>query len=504
MTEKKYQDKLKDLLDITTGFSKAEKKLVTDAFFFAQFAHEGQERKSGEPYFFHLIETAKNLARLKMDATVIAAGILHDSIEDGVATEDELRTTFGEEILFLVDGVTKLGHVKYRGMRRHNESLRKLFISTSKDVRVLIIKFADRLHNMQTLEHVRPDKRVRIATETLEIYVPLAYRLGISTLSKELGDLSFKYVYPDDYERVREIVKRRAKQSMQKLEHVERSIIKKIAETGMRDFHSSYRIKGLYSLYRKLQRKDWDIERVYDIAALRIMVNDIAECYQVLGTLHQNYRPMPGRIKDFIAFPKPNGYQSIHTTLFTGDGGLVEVQIRTKQMHQQAEFGAASHVAYKTGRTSTSLKNTTKDHSWIQWLLPGKQRPIAEPDYSPEWLNELADHSDNPESRWFEPRLKKDFFSDRIFAFTPVGDVIDLPAGSTPIDFAYQVHTEVGEHVSGVKIGGKMASISTTLKNGDIVEIITSKKAEPKQKWMQIARTNDAKRKIRAFLHKDK
>ncbi len=326
---------------------KADREIIKKAYLFAEIAHREQKRKSGEPYFIHLVSTAKNLAELGMDGTVIAAGILHDSVEDGVATQKKIKEEFGAEILFLVNGVTKLGHVKYRGMKRHNESLRKLFVATSKDVRVLIIKFADRIHNLKTLEYVRPDKRLRIATESLEIYTQLAYRLGITKLSKELGDLSFPYVYPEEYIEIKKILKERSKENMKNLEQVTRSLTKKLAASGMTNFKITHRVKALLALYKKLKRKKDDPEKIFDIIAMRVTVPTIGDCYQALGIIHQNLRPMPGRIKDYIAFPKPNGYQSIHTTIFTGQGGILEVQIRTPKMDIEAEYGAASHLGYK-------------------------------------------------------------------------------------------------------------------------------------------------------------
>ena len=498
---RKTPEKLQEIYDRIKGFDTKAKNLVRDAYFFAEEAHEGQLRKSGEPYFYHLVETAKNLADLGMDAKVIAAGILHDSIEDGVATDEQLIYEFGEEIHFLVDGVTKLGHVRYKGLRRHNESLRKLFVATSRDVRVLIIKFADRLHNMQTLEHVRPDKRERIATETLEIYAPLAYRLGITTLSKQLEDLSFPYVYPEEYKHVREILRERSKQTLAKLERMNRSISKKMAAAGMRKFQTSNRIKGTYSFYKKLLRKKGDADRIYDIAALRIIVPTIADCYQALGVVHESYRPMVGRIKDYIAVPKPNGYRSIHTTVFTGDGGLIEIQIRTEQMHSDAQFGAASHLGYK------KTTGDTNSDSWAVRLLgrfgqtgvnPKKDPSLV----TPGWVGELAEHADNPESDEFQTELKEDFFKHQIFVFTPLGEVIVLPEGATPVDFAYQVHSEVGDNTSGAKVNDKMTSLDTALQNGDIVEILTSKQGKPTAKWLDFVITNEAKRKIKSYLER--
>ena len=502
---KLLEDKLQEIYHASREpFAREQKDLIRKAFEFAEIAHEGHSRKSGEPYFYHLVETAKNLAELGMGARVIAAGLLHDSVEDGMASSESLRVTFGDEITFLVDGVTKLGKVRYRGMQRHNESLRKFFVASAKDIRVIIIKLADRLHNMETLEHVRPDKRPRIATETLQIYAPLAYRLGITTLSRRLEDLSFEYVYPEDFKRVKQILKERSRQTLSKLEKVDRSIKKKLAENGMREFRTDKRIKGLYSLYRKLMRKHWDTEKVYDIAALRLIVKDVATCYQVLGILHQNYRPMPGRIKDYIAFPKPNGYQSIHTTIFTGDGGLVEIQIRTEEMHQRAEFGAASHLGYKKKTTGIPYV-LEKDKSWVEKLLTRffesneRYEATSLDAQAPEWLASLAQDTDPGEDN-YEQDLTDDFFSHRIFIFTPLGDVIDLPEGSTPIDFAFQVHTEIGSHTAGAKIGGKLISLDTKLQNGDIVEIITKPSAKPSAKWLDFAITSEARRKIKSIL----
>lgn len=498
---RKTPEKLQEIYDKLVGFDTKAKNLVRDAYFFAEEAHNGQLRKSGEPYFFHLVETAKNLADLGMDAKVIAAGILHDSIEDGVATEEQLLYEFGEEILFLVDGVTKLGHVRYKGLRRHNESLRKLFVATSRDVRVLIIKFADRLHNMQTLEHVRPDKRERIATETLEIYAPLAYRLGITTLSKQLEDLSFPYVYPEEHRMVREILKERSKQTIAKLERMDRSISKKLVANGMRKFRTTHRIKGTYSFYKKLDRKKGDADKIYDIAALRIIVPTIGDCYSVLGIVHQNYRPMVGRIKDYIAVPKPNGYRSIHTTVFTGDGGLVELQIRTEAMHTDAELGAASHLGYKKTAGDVNVD------SWAVRLLgrfgeTGNKPKNNPSEVAPGWVGELAEHADNPESDTFQTELKDDFFRHQIFVFTPLGEVIVLPEGSTPVDFAFQVHSEVGNKMSGAKVNEKMVSLDTVLHNGDIVEVLTAKTGKPTAKWLDFVITNEAKKKIRSYLEK--
>ncbi|PID83130.1 hypothetical protein CSB11_02945 [Candidatus Campbellbacteria bacterium] len=487
--------------------TKEDKKLIEKAYFYAEKAHIEQKRKSGEPYFIHLVETAKILADLQMDGTVIAAGLLHDSVEDGVATQKDIKENFGDEILFLINGVTKLGHLKYKGLRRHNESLRKLFVATSKDTRVLIIKFADRIHNLKTLQHVRPDKQERIAKESLEIYTPLAYRLGITKLSKELGDLAFPYAYPDEYKKVNKVLKERSKENMKNLEKASRSISRKLAENKIKNFKITHRVKALVSLHKKLLRKKWEDNKIYDIIAMRILVNSIEDCYKVLGIVHQTFQPMPGRLKDYIAVPKPNGYQSIHTTVFTGQGGIIEIQIRTYKMHQEAEYGAASHLGYKAETVGVEgVTNTKKD--WVTKFAEmfGKKKPqnIKNQKTNPKWIKDLAKSADEPEKENFKDDLASDFFSDRIFVFTPKGEVIDLPEGSCPIDFAYQVHTKVGEKTTGAKINGKFSALNTILKNGDIVEIETKKNAKPNLKWLEFVKTTTAKKRIRAFCEKNK
>lgn len=490
--------------------SKEDVALVKKATLFAEKAHEGVKRKSGEPYFNHVFETARTLAELKMGATTISAGLLHDSIEDGVATEECIRKEFGDEILFLVNGVTKLGKVKYRGAERHIESLRKFMVAMSQDIRVLIIRLADRLHNMKTLQYVRPDKQRRIALETLEIYAPLAYRLSIRKLSRELEDLSFKYVNPKKYEETVALLKQKKEETLPRLEKFIKSVKKALAKEGMTHIKTDYRLKGIYSLHKKLEAKNNDIEKVYDILALRVIVSDVQDCYKALGIIHGVWRPLPARIKDYIAFPKPNGYQSIHTTVFTGDGSVVEIQIRTEEMHKNAEFGIASHISYKdNGRNGK--KNSEVD--WFRQFLP-KTVNFAKANRSngkketPEWITELADtkediKTDGDREEFIED-LKADFFCERIFIFTPKGEVVDLPTSSSTLDFAYAIHSDVGNHASSAKINGKMVAMKTELNNGDIVEIVTSKSSKPSSKWLEIVKTNMAKRHINNYLEKQK
>jgi GTP pyrophosphokinase len=481
--------------------------LITRAYEVAEKAHEGHKRYSGEPHFVHVYETAKKLAELGMGPTTISAGLLHDSVEDTDLTAEEIEKEFGREILFLVEGVTKLGHLKYRGAERHTESLRKLFVATSQDVRVLIIKLADRLHNIKTLEFVpKPEKRDRIAKETLEIYVPLAYRLGVRALHREMEDYAFKHAYPEEYEKASKLLKSYKHETTDRLDKIHKSIKKAFAKEGLTDIRTYSRIKGLYSLHKKLLRKG-DIEKIYDIAALRVIVPTVGDCYTALGIIHSHWRPLPDRIRDYIAFPKPNGYQSLHTTIFTGDGGIVEVQIRSKQMHREAEYGIASHLSYKEG---FKKKTVNPNLLWIRQLLPKRNSIDSHSDGAvsveidiPDWLKKLGEEQrEAAEPHDFIKRLKADFFERRIFVFTPKGDVIDLPVGSSPIDFAYAVHSEIGDHVSGSKVNGKMVSLDTVLVNGDIVQIETKKTNKPTQKWLEFAKTSLARRHIRQVLQK--
>lgn len=484
--------------------SKEDEELVRRAFDFAEKAHEGQKRYSGEPYFIHSFETAKILASINMSAVTVVAGILHDVIEDSDVTADKLKEEFGDEIVFLVDGVTKLGKLRFQGLTRHAESLRKFFIATSKDIRVVIIKLADRLHNMHTLEHVPEHKRKRIAQETLEIYAPLAYRLGIRKLTKELEDLAFPYVYPEEAEKTQKILQEREKDANAYVQKVYKLLKKKLAENGYRNAKTEFRTKGVYSLYKKLMRKDMDVERIHDLAAIRVIVPTVADCYAVLGIVHGTWRPLPGRVKDYIAFEKPNGYQSIHTDIFTGDGGIVEIQIRTEEMHREAEFGIASHLSYKQGFKG---KAVNPNLLWLRQLLPlsySLEKTEAE-EWTrdvPRWVKELNEYQEEAYGSEFLDNLKSDFMKHRIFVFTPKGEVVDLPKDSTPVDFAYSIHSDIGDRMNGAKVNGKMSSLSTPLQNGDIVEISTKKSAQPNRKWLDFVKTALAKRHIKLFLQK--
>ncbi len=498
---------LSDILSAMQGKSENDAALVRKAYEFAKEAHKEQKRYSGDNYFVHPAEVGFFLAEAGLDSQAIAAGLLHDTIEDAGIKPDTIAQEFGEDVLQLVQGVTKLGTLRYRGLERHTESLRKLFAATAKDIRVLIIKLMDRLHNARTLEYVpKLEKRTRIAMETLEIYAPIADRLGMSVAKQELEDAAFPYAYPKEYEKTRELLKERRNENEKRLEKMEHDLKRELAEHGLRSFRTEARIKGVYSLFRKLERKDWDIDKIYDIRALRVVFPTVADCYSALGVIHAHWRPVPGKIKDYIAFPKPNGYQSIHTTVYTGDGSALEMQLRTEAQHREALYGIASHLMYKENQDAPEKARGGLD--WIRQFFPSRTPSVKplEDEYvesketMPGWIRELAHAQGGGKSEEYLDTLKSDFFSHRVFAFTPAGDVIDLPIDATPIDFAYAVHSDLGNTMSGARVNGKMTGLDTPLHNGDIVEIITRPGAKPSRKWHDMARTNMAKKHIRAAL----
>ncbi|MBA3789168.1 bifunctional (p)ppGpp synthetase/guanosine-3',5'-bis(diphosphate) 3'-pyrophosphohydrolase [Patescibacteria group bacterium] len=506
---------VKEILGAMQGYTPEDEALIHKAYEFGQKAHESHTRYSGEPYFMHPAAVAKHLATIGMDAPTIVAGLLHDTIEDADVSEEELEKEFGPEVRFLVEGVTKLGKHKYRGAERHAESLRRLLVATSADVRVLIIKLTDRYHNMTTLEHVPGPKQKRIALETLEIFAPLADRLGMGRLKKELEDLSFPAIDPDAYRHALEVRKLKRKETDEGLARVQKELQHTLVRKGIKDFRTEIRVKGLWSLHQKLKRKDDDITRIHDIAALRVIVSSIDECYIALGVIHSLWKPLPGEFKDYIAFPKPNGYQSLHTTVLTSEAGIVEIQVRTLDMHQKAQYGIASHMSYKQlGKTATKNASEKLSFPWIRDLIPAllrlpkktiepapptaKSVKSAQKRLEPSWLADLANaHSIDGESAEFVEGLKRDFFSYRVFVFTPRGDVIDLPTQSTPIDLAYAIHSDLGNHMGGAKVNGKLVSFDTKLRNGDIVEVIEKTSARPTTKWLDYARTSMARRHIR-------
>ncbi len=471
--------KLQNLPYLINNLKKKDQVLVEKAYDFAKKAHSGQLRKSGEPYFNHVLATAKNLVDLGMEAPIVCAGLLHDVIEDTSVKEEELRSEFGDDIVSLVNGVTKLGTVRYKGVERKVENLRRFFVSMAEDLRVLTIKLADRLHNIETLKHIRPDKQKRIALETLEIYAPLADRLSLGRLKGRLEDAAFEYAYPKEYIEVKKLLQEKKDAKEKFLIEVKDKVLEKIDSAHIKNTKVDYRQKHLYSLWKKLQKHNMDIDKVYDIIALRIMVDTITDCYHVLGLIHGEWTPVPNRIKDYIAMPKANGYQSLHTTIFTGTGGIVEIQIRTHGMHEQAENGIAAHFLYKE---HGSENNNNKSFRWVNQLTELNTKEINE----------------KPEK--FLEKIKMNFFKDRVFVFTPRGDVIDLPDESSVIDFAYAIHTDIGGHAQSAKVNGKNVSLGTKLKTHDIVEIQINKNTNPTSKWLDYAKTNLARREINAYL----
>ena len=494
---------IKEIVSLLENPTEKDIALIKKAYDFAEKAHTGYKRNNGEPYFNHVFATAKNIAELGMGSTTIAAGFLHDVIEDTEIKAKDIEREFGKEILFLVEGVTKLGEIRYRGVNKHNESLRKLFVAMSEDIRVLIIKLCDRLHNMQTLEYVPKDKQLRIAKETLEIYSPIAYRLGIKKLQRALENLAFAYVYPEDYAKIKKIIKKKQTEVEKYLDNFQKAIKKELARNNVTDFHMEYRAKSYYSLYRKLQKYKGDIDSIFDISAIRIITKNIPDCYRILGIIHSVWKPLPGRIKDYISSPTPNGYRSIHTTIFTGNGDIIEIQIRTEEMNKEAEYGIAAHIFYKEDSETENA-----NFQWIRNILPGRntleQNGTSKTNKAsaadvPNWVKELVEYQKEAGDEFIDD-IKSDFFEERIFIFTPKSDVIDLPKESSVIDFAYAIHTDVGEHMFGARVNGKFVAIDTILKNADRVEIETKKSAKPSYKWLEHCKTTVARRRISHFL----
>lgn len=494
---------LKSIQSALRDQSTYAKKTVEKAWNFAKEAHDGQERLSHEPHFEgHVAIVAQYLAEAGMDAQTVAAGLLHDTIEDTTITSEELEKEFGNEICFLVEGVTKLGKLKYRGLERHVESLRRLLVATASDIRVVIIKLYDRLHNMQTNEFHPDDRQKRKALETLEVYVPIAERLGIGNIKTQLEDLAFKTLSPEDFKKAGQFLDEKNKELKNLLDEDIKDLKKFLVESGLKKFRTEYRFKSVHSFHKKLLRKDGDVERIFDIVALRIIVPTIDDCYRTLGTIHSYWRPIPGRVKDYIAFDKPNGYQSLHTTIITRRGVTVEVQIRTEEMHQQAQFGVASHFNYKDGSQATM-----SSAAWLYNLLPSlmKTSNATKKDVEvPRWLKDLTDiQEEHPDYESFEEVLKQDFFAERMFVFTPNGDVIDLPVGATPIDFAYAIHSDIGDEAVGAQVDGKQTPLISELHNGNVVEIKTKKGEKPNKKWLDHVKTAGAKTHIKSHMKRD-
>lgn len=456
--------------------------LIKKAYVYSAKVHQGQIRKSGEPYLSHPLAVAGILAELKLDEASIVTGLLHDTLEDTLATKEELAELFGAEIADLVDGVTKLSQVQMSkeasAEEKQAENFRKMIVAMARDIRVILVKLADRTHNMRTLEHMRPDKQIRIAQETLDIYAPLANRLGIQWIKAELEDLAFKYLRPAEYEELAQKLAEKKKAKERAIEETCGLVERHMRENGL-EVQVSGRWKHLYSIWRKMRQQGIDFENVHDVIAFRIITKTVSNCYEALGLVHALWKPVPGRFKDYIAMPKQNMYQSLHTTVIGPFGDRMEVQIRTHEMHKVAEEGIAAHWAYKEGRTGY-LKDHEKKFAWLRQLM--------------EWQQDLKDPKE------FLATVKVDLFTDEVFVFTPRGDVIDLPQGSTPVDFAYAIHTEIGERCVGAKVNGKIVPLRYKLKNGDTVEILTSPNAFPSKDWLTFVKTSRAQTRIRAFI----
>jgi GTP pyrophosphokinase len=472
-------------------------KDIDRAWDFAVLAHHGQRRKTGEPFVLHALETAKKLYEWKLDTETIIAGLLHDSVEDGGAKKEDIGMEFGDEVSLLVDGVTKISDLKLRGSKSEEfvENLRKMFLAMAKDLRVILVKLADRLHNMKTLQGVNEEKRKRIAEETLEIYAPLAERLGMGQLKAELDDLAFQYVYPEEYLKVKEVSRPFYKDVEKHIQKMRRALLESFAATDLKS-NVSGREKHLYSLWKKLERPEiaWDFEKIHDIVALRILVNTIPDCYKALGIVHGLFKPVPHiGISDFIAQPKPNGYRSIHTKVFGPSGRIIEIQIRTYEMHDEAENGIAAHWAYsevksKKGISEERLEKLSFDASFskLSWV-----KQLA------DWQKEIKDR------REYLNAVRFDALSERIFVFSPKGDVFDLPRDATPVDYAFSVHTDLSGYIKGAKVNGKIVPLNCKLVSGDIVEIIKTKNYKPPSPgWLDFVKTTQAKREIEKELRK--
>jgi GTP diphosphokinase / guanosine-3',5'-bis(diphosphate) 3'-diphosphatase len=472
--------RFEDLLEKVRAYSPdADVELLRRAYVFSAFEHRGQVRHSGEPYLIHPLAVADFLADMKLDVVAIAAGLLHDVVEDTLTTIDRIRELFGPEVAHVVEGVTKISAIPFSSSEeRQAENFRKMLLAMVDDIRVILVKLADRLHNMRTLSHLPEERRVNIAQETRDIYAPIANRLGMSKVKNELEELSFRYLEPQAYEslRIRVDAKRRTTEGL--VEQLRRTIAGKLAEAQVPVVEIDGRIKRLWSIHQKLARQKIDLEQVYDFLALRIITEGVKDCYAALGIIHQTWSPVPGRIKDFIAMPRPNGYQSLHTSVVSHDGMPFEVQIRTVEMHRMAEEGIAAHWKYKEGRVGDQ-----RDERYFQWM-----RELL------EYQQEVRDPQE------FIQNLKIDLYPEEVYTFTPKGQVKAFPRGATPIDFAYAIHTDVGRQCVGARINGKMVPLRSRLKNGDIVEIITSAGHKPSRDWLNFVMTSHARYEIKHFI----
>lgn len=471
------------LQKLKKNFSDAEFQELKAAYDFSAAAHEGQKRQTGEPYFIHPCAVVNILVDLGFDdVSTLVAAFLHDILEDTPVTSDELEQKFGKEVLELVEGVTKLDKIKFVSAEDEQaENLRKMFFAMAKDYRVIIIKLADRLHNMRTLDALKPEKQIKIATQSLKIYAPLAGRLGLSFVKCELEDLAMRYLYPDDYYELVEFIKTKSKERQQFIEKICDELKAKLQELGI-EGEVNGRQKHLYGIYKKMLKQGKNIEQIYDISAVRVIVNEVQDCYTVLGAIHTMWMPLPGRFKDYIAMPKPNGYQSLHTTVITKFKETFEIQIRTYEMHRIAEYGIAAHWKYKEGKTGA-----TKIDDQINWLR--------------EVMDTQRESSDSHE---FLENIEGNVFTDEVYVFTPKGKVLNLPVGSTTVDFAYAIHSAVGNKCIGAKVNGKIVPLNTVLNTGDIVEILTTNSGKgPSRDWIKFVKTASARTKIRQYFKKE-
>lgn len=464
--------------------------LLAKAYHFSENAHRGQKRKTGEPYFVHALGAAEILYEWHLDEPTIIAGLLHDTLEDTTVTEKDLIEEFGEEITFLVNGVTKLGKIKYRGTdaEAKAENLRKMILAISEDLRVVFIKLADRLHNMRTLGALPPAKQKRIALETHEIYAPLAYRMGMQSISGELQDLAFPYLYPQEYRWLKSKMEEEYEDRLKYLDRLKPLVESALKDKGVTETQIDFRAKRYSSLYKKLLRNQMDLGKIYDLVAMRLILGSIEDCYSALGTIHSLWPPLPGKIKDYIAMPKPNGYRSLHTTVIGPNKRVVEFQIRTTEMHKENEHGIAAHWIYKSHskENENKKKKIFEEAQWVKQLAT--------------WQTAKNNEDTIPED--FIESLKIDFFKDRIFTITPRGEVLDLPSGSTPIDFAYHIHTEIGNSAVGAKVNDQLVPLSHELRSGDFVEILSQKNKKPSEDWLTFVKTSVARDRIRHALKK--
>jgi len=473
-----------DLLleEVESYHPEADLDLVRDAYFYAAKLHDGQERKSGDPYVIHPMSVARIIAGMRLDTASICAALLHDVVEDTDATDADIRERFGDDVAFLVDGVTKLGRVNFTSKEdQQAESFRKMLIAMARDIRVVLVKLADRLDNMRTLEHMKPASQERIGQETLDVYAPLAGRLGIQWMKSELEDLTFRYLHPEPFEDLRRRVRKSARDSERYIVDVQRKLQTMFIERGFA-VEVSGRVKHLYSIWRKMCRNRIEFDQVQDFIAFRVLTETVADCYACLGVVHSQWTPIPGRFKDYIALPKPNMYQSLHTSVIGPGRRRIEVQIRTHEMHRTAENGIAAHWHYKEKSGGVDPKEAAR-FAWLRQLV--------------EFQNDL------PSAEEFMESVKGDLITDEVYVFTPAGDVKSLPRGATPLDFAYGIHSEVGEHCAGARVNGAMVPLRTALKNGDTVEILTQRDQSPSKDWLDFVVTSKARQRIRSHLHSE-